>query len=128
MIRPNDVSENKLQESFAGSGADFCNAINQLAVFISSQPAMQQIHALVKLEVDLKFLQMQAVKLLSHGEGLQAEVCRQAEIVFNDDAADWLFGQNWALGWKAPAEMLNSDEGAQMVLDTLGRIQHGVLS
>ncbi len=100
--------------------------ITQLGILIRSLPIEQQMQALGRVEADLYIMRKHAVQRLAEGESPQAEVCRQVQRVFGDRGVDWLFTPCWALEWKAPAELLNSEEGAQMVLDTLGRIQHGV--
>jgi predicted RNase H-like HicB family nuclease len=55
-------------------------------------------------------------------------VTRKAEEVFGDPAtaADWLNSKNAALGGVTPLSLLSTNAGAQSVLDTLGRIEHGV--
>ena len=59
-----------------------------------------------------------------------ARVIRRAEQVFEDrDAAlDWLKSGNAALAGATPLSLLDTDEGAESVIDTLGRIEHGVFS
>ncbi|PCI56327.1 MAG: hypothetical protein COB36_06005 [Alphaproteobacteria bacterium] len=57
------------------------------------------------------------------------EVWNKAEEVFeNEDlAVKWLISDVIALGNKAPYEVLTeSDKGVEAVIDTLGRIEHGV--
>lgn len=57
-----------------------------------------------------------------------ARVVERAEEVFEDlDAAlDWLKSPNAALGGDTPLSLIDTDIGAQSVMDTLGRIEHGV--
>jgi putative toxin-antitoxin system antitoxin component (TIGR02293 family) len=57
-----------------------------------------------------------------------ARVVERAEEVFEDlDATvDWLKTPNAALGAVTPLSLLDTDVGAEGVLDTLGRIKHGV--
>lgn len=57
-----------------------------------------------------------------------ARVVERAGEVFEDlDAAlDWLKSPNAALSGVTPLSMLDTDIGAEAVLDTLGRIEHGV--
>jgi putative toxin-antitoxin system antitoxin component (TIGR02293 family) len=59
-----------------------------------------------------------------------ARVVERAEEVFEDlDAAlDWLKSPNAALSGVTPLSMLDTDIGAETVLDTLGRIEHGVFA
>ena len=59
-----------------------------------------------------------------------ARVISRATAVFDDaDAAvDWLKSPNAALGGHAPLRLLDTDIGAESVLDTLGRIEHGVFA
>ena len=59
-----------------------------------------------------------------------AEVYSRGEEVFNDidDFKTWIDFPNMALGGRKPLELLSSRYGIQMVLDELGRIEHGVLS
>ncbi|MWR20541.1 DUF2384 domain-containing protein, partial [Helicobacter pylori] len=57
-----------------------------------------------------------------------ARVVERAESVFEgkEAALDWLSAPNAALGGKAPIACLDTDDGIEQVLDTLGRIEHGV--
>ncbi|MPZ46092.1 MAG: DUF2384 domain-containing protein [Betaproteobacteria bacterium] len=57
-----------------------------------------------------------------------ARVLGRANEVFEDpDAAlSWLRSANSALGGATPISLLDTDIGAESVLDTLGRIEHGV--
>ena len=57
-------------------------------------------------------------------------VIKRAEQVFEDrDAAlDWLNSGNAALAGASPLSLLDTDEGAESVIDMLGRIEHGVFS
>jgi putative toxin-antitoxin system antitoxin component (TIGR02293 family) len=57
-----------------------------------------------------------------------ARVVERAEQVFDDadSALDWLKFPNVALGGATPLSLLDTDIGAESVLDTLGRIEHGV--
>lgn len=57
-----------------------------------------------------------------------ARVVERAEEVFEDlDASiDWLKAPNAALGDVTPLSLLDTDVGAEGVMDTLGRIEHGV--
>jgi putative toxin-antitoxin system antitoxin component (TIGR02293 family) len=59
-----------------------------------------------------------------------ARVVERAGEVFEDlDAAlDWLKSPNAALSGVTPLSMLDTDIGAETVLDTLGRIEHGVFA
>lgn len=59
-----------------------------------------------------------------------ARVVERAEEVFeNPDAApDWLKSPNAALAGATPLSLLDTDIGAESVLDTLGRIEHGVFA
>ena len=59
-----------------------------------------------------------------------APVISRASEVFDDPAAavDWLKSQNAALRGYAPLSLLDTDIGAESVLDTLGRIEHGVFA
>jgi len=59
-----------------------------------------------------------------------ARVAERAEEVFEDlDAAlDWLKSANAALSGATPLSLLDTDVGAETVLDTLGRIEHGVFA
>ncbi len=54
---------------------------------------------------------------------------RAEEVLGSSQAAErWLKEQIPALGFETPLSMLDTDEGAQMVSDILGRIEHGVFS
>ena len=59
-----------------------------------------------------------------------ARVVSRASEVFDDPAAavDWLKSANAALRGNAPLSLLDTDIGAEAVLDTLGRIEHGVFA
>jgi putative toxin-antitoxin system antitoxin component (TIGR02293 family) len=59
-----------------------------------------------------------------------ARVISRATEVFEDGVAavDWLKSPNAALGGNAPLSLLDTDIGAESVLDTLGRIEHGVFA
>jgi putative toxin-antitoxin system antitoxin component (TIGR02293 family) len=59
-----------------------------------------------------------------------ARVVGRAGEVFEDpDAAlDWLKSPNAALSRATPLSLLDTDIGAESVLDTLGRIEHGVFA
>ena len=59
-----------------------------------------------------------------------ARVVERAETVFEDaDAAlSWLQSTNAALGGVTPLSLLDTEIGADSVLDTLGRIEHGVFA
>jgi len=59
-----------------------------------------------------------------------ARVVERAEKVFEnlDAALDWLKSPNAALSGATPLSLLDTDIGAESVLDTLGRIEHGVFA
>ena len=59
-----------------------------------------------------------------------ARVAGRAREVFEDfDAAlDWLKSPNAALDGATPLSLLDTEIGAESVLDTLGRIEHGVFA
>ena len=59
-----------------------------------------------------------------------ARVISRASEVFYDAAVaiDWLKSPNAALRGNAPLNLLDTDIGAECVLDTLGRIEHGVFA
>jgi putative toxin-antitoxin system antitoxin component (TIGR02293 family) len=59
-----------------------------------------------------------------------ARVVERAEAVFEDlDAAlNWLKSPNAALAGVIPLSLMDTDIGAESVLDTLGRIEHGVFA
>ena len=59
-----------------------------------------------------------------------ARVVERAETVFEDteSALNWLRSTNTALGGATPLSLLDTDIGADSVLDTLGRIEHGVFA
>jgi len=59
-----------------------------------------------------------------------ARVVERAEEVFEDMPAtiDWLKSPNTALAGETPLSLLDTDIGAESVLDTLGRIAHGVFA
>lgn len=59
-----------------------------------------------------------------------ARVAERAEIVFEDwpSALAWLKSPNTALSGATPLSLMDTDIGAEAVLDTLGRIEHGVFA
>jgi len=59
-----------------------------------------------------------------------ARVVSRASEVFDDRAAaiDWLKSPNAALRGNMPLRLLDTDIGAESVLDTLGRIERGVFA
>ena len=59
-----------------------------------------------------------------------ARVVARGEEVFEDlgAAVDWLKTPNASLGGNAPLSLLDTDIGAESVMDTLGRIEHGVFA
>jgi putative toxin-antitoxin system antitoxin component (TIGR02293 family) len=59
-----------------------------------------------------------------------ARVIARAEEVFEDPMAamDWLKASNAALDGATPLSLLDTDIGAESVLDTLGRIEHGIFA
>ena len=59
-----------------------------------------------------------------------ARVVERAEEVFQaaEPALAWLEADNAALGGVTPLSLLDTDIGADSVLDTLGRIEHGVFA
>jgi putative toxin-antitoxin system antitoxin component (TIGR02293 family) len=59
-----------------------------------------------------------------------ARVTYRAITVFEDRPAalDWLKSPNRALGGVSPLSLLDTDMGAETVLDTLGRVEHGVFA
>lgn len=59
-----------------------------------------------------------------------ARVMSRASEVFDGAAAaiDWLKSPNSALRGNVPLHLLDTDIGAENVLDTLGRIEHGVFA
>lgn len=59
-----------------------------------------------------------------------ARVAGRAEEVFGDLAKglEWLNSSNGSLGEASPISLLDTDTGADWVMDALGRIQHGVFA
>ena len=59
-----------------------------------------------------------------------ARVVARAEEVFEGlaPALDWLKSPNVALGGVTPLSLMDTDVGAESVMDTLGRIEHGVFA
>ena len=59
-----------------------------------------------------------------------ARVMSRASEVFDGPVAaiDWLKSPNAALRGNAPLSLLDTDIGAESVLDSLGRIEHGVFA
>jgi putative toxin-antitoxin system antitoxin component (TIGR02293 family) len=59
-----------------------------------------------------------------------ARVIERAEVVFEgmEVALSWLKSPNAALSGATPLSLLDTDVGAESVMDTLGRIEHGVFA
>jgi len=59
-----------------------------------------------------------------------ARVVERAEEVFDDlqTALNWLKSPNVALSGAVPLSLMDTDIGAESVMDTLGRIEHGVFA
>ncbi|MHB1074892.1 type II RES/Xre toxin-antitoxin system antitoxin [Thiobacillus sp.] len=59
-----------------------------------------------------------------------ARMIQRAEEVFDDpdSARDWLKTSNTSLGGETPMSLLDTEIGAEAVMDTLGRIEHGVFA
>jgi putative toxin-antitoxin system antitoxin component (TIGR02293 family) len=59
-----------------------------------------------------------------------ARVVRRAMEVFGglETAVDWLKHANRSLGGQSPLSLMDTDIGAEGVMDTLGRIEHGVFA
>ncbi|HMI88589.1 MAG TPA: antitoxin Xre/MbcA/ParS toxin-binding domain-containing protein [Polyangiaceae bacterium] len=57
-----------------------------------------------------------------------ARVAAQAEEVLGgrDEAVTWLHRTNRSLGGHKPFELVRTDAGAELVVDVLGRLEHGV--
>jgi putative toxin-antitoxin system antitoxin component (TIGR02293 family) len=57
-------------------------------------------------------------------------VIKKCEEVFEDPkaAAAWLRLESVALGGKTPFELMESEHGRNLVIDELGRIEHGIVS
>ena len=59
-----------------------------------------------------------------------ARIVERAAEVFEDGpvALDWIKSPNASLGGATPLSMLDTDLGAGSVMDTLGRIEHGIFA
>lgn len=59
-----------------------------------------------------------------------ARVVQRAEEVFEnlDTAVDWLKSKNASLSAQTPLSLVDTEIGAELVLDTLGRIEQGVFA
>jgi putative toxin-antitoxin system antitoxin component (TIGR02293 family) len=59
-----------------------------------------------------------------------ARIVERAEMVFEDAEAalSWIQSPNASLGGVSPLSLLDTEIGADSVLDTLGRIEHGVFA
>lgn len=59
-----------------------------------------------------------------------ARVIERAEEVFEDlqKALDWLQAPNHTLNSMSPLSMLDTDIGTENIMDTLGRIEHGIFA
>jgi putative toxin-antitoxin system antitoxin component (TIGR02293 family) len=107
------------------------NALSHLAKFLSF--TMSQMAAL--LPVTERTIQRYAPKkhfnrVVSEQILQIAEVAARGAEVFEerDKFLAWMDHPNRALDDKTPLSLLNSRFGAEMVLDELGRIEHGVFS
>jgi putative toxin-antitoxin system antitoxin component (TIGR02293 family) len=107
------------------------NALTHLAKFLSF--TMSQMAAV--LPVTERTIQRYAPKkhfnrVVSEQILQIAEVAAKGAEVFEDrdKFLAWMDHPNRALGDKTPLSLLNSRFGAEMVLDELGRIEHGVFS
>ena len=74
-------------------------------------------------------------KITSSGEQSQklmrlALVLQRARKTFGnlDAAQDWLNSPNAALGGATPCSLLDTEVGTESVIDSLGRIEHGVFA
>lgn len=58
----------------------------------------------------------------------RAKVCERAEEVFGSEllAQQWLHSEIRSIGGVQPVSLLDTDEGFTLVMDTLGRIEHGI--
>jgi putative toxin-antitoxin system antitoxin component (TIGR02293 family) len=107
------------------------NALRHLAKFLSF--TMSQMAAL--LPVTERTIQRYAPKkhfsrVVSEQILQIAEVAAMGAEVFEDrdKFLSWMDHPNRTLADKTPLSLLNSRFGAEMVLDELGRIEHGVFS
>jgi putative toxin-antitoxin system antitoxin component (TIGR02293 family) len=107
------------------------DALRHLAKFLSF--TMSQMAAL--LPVTERTIQRYASKkhfnrVVSEQILQIAEVAAKGAEVFEDKEKflSWIDYPNRALADKTPLSLLNSRFGAEMVLDELGRIEHGVFS
>ena len=58
---------------------------------------------------------------------MEKEIRALAEEVMRADSVEgWLITPNLALGHKKPIDAMKTEEGAQLVMDVLHRVQHGV--
>jgi putative toxin-antitoxin system antitoxin component (TIGR02293 family) len=57
-----------------------------------------------------------------------ARVAAQAEEVLGgrEDAVNWLHRANRSLGGHKPLDLVRTDAGSELVVDVLGRLEHGV--
>ncbi|MBK4736756.1 type II RES/Xre toxin-antitoxin system antitoxin [Noviherbaspirillum pedocola] len=54
---------------------------------------------------------------------------RANEVLEDEEAArNWIIRENRSLGGESPLSLLDTEAGYELVLDTLGRIEHGVIS
>jgi putative toxin-antitoxin system antitoxin component (TIGR02293 family) len=60
-------------------------------------------------------------------EGIN-EAVRRVKEIFNDPdkATIWLKSPNYALGGQIPIRLIEKEEDIALILDELGRIEHGV--
>jgi putative toxin-antitoxin system antitoxin component (TIGR02293 family) len=79
------------------------------------QYALRNKETLSPMEADRVYRLMQLLARASEALGGEA------------DAARWLHQELRALGGVAPIELLDTEPGYELVLDTLGRIEAGVI-
>ena len=101
---------------------------------------MRYLHFSLNQMADLLSISGRTIQRYSHGKHFNrptseqilqiAEVAAKGVQVFEDrdNFLAWMKQNNVALGGKSPQSLLSTRFGTQMVLDELGRMEHGVVS
>lgn len=111
----------------AGAGETFVHLAERLGL---SQPQLSQALGLpTRLERDVSTERPFSTADQARIHRVQHIFSRALEVFEDaDTAANWIAQRNRALGGVSPLSLLVTEPGYQLVLDTLGRIEFGVIS
>lgn len=96
-----------------------------------SQERLFELLRLPKSTVKGRISKDEALSAIEQDRLYRAEqVLKRAIEVLEDhrSARAWLAQANRSLGWEVPLALLDTEAGYELVLDTLGRIEYGVIS